>query len=121
MRDPETALVTIGLTELYRTQSDARPTRADDADEPTTQRRTETAPPIQRAAAQRDDYYDRLLRKTAEFDNYRKRIERERRELAGCGGRRSAAGAAAVVDDFERALKADAGAEASTPTARASS
>ena len=26
--------------------------------------------------------HDRLLRKTAEFDNYRKRIERERREQA---------------------------------------
>ena len=31
---------------------------------------------------ERDDLYDRLLRKTAEFDNYRKRIERERREQA---------------------------------------
>ena len=26
---------------------------------------------------QRDDFYDRLLRKTAEFDNYRKRTERD--------------------------------------------
>ena len=31
---------------------------------------------------ERDDYYDRLLRKTAEFDNYRKRSERARREQA---------------------------------------
>ena len=31
---------------------------------------------------QRDDYYDRLLRKTAEFDNYRKRTERERIQLS---------------------------------------
>ena len=31
---------------------------------------------------QRDEYYDRLLRKTAEFDNYRKRIERERQAQA---------------------------------------
>ena len=29
---------------------------------------------------ERDDYKDRWLRKGAEFDNYRKRIERERRE-----------------------------------------
>ena len=29
---------------------------------------------------QRDEYYDLLLRKTAEFDNYRKRVERERGE-----------------------------------------
>ena len=31
---------------------------------------------------ERDDYKDRWLRKSAEFDNYRKRIERERREQA---------------------------------------
>jgi len=29
---------------------------------------------------ERDDFKDRWLRKGAEFDNYRKRIERERRE-----------------------------------------
>ena len=27
---------------------------------------------------ERDDLYDRLLRKTAEFDNFRKRVERDR-------------------------------------------
>jgi molecular chaperone GrpE len=61
---------------------------------------------------ERDEYYDRLLRKTAEFDNYRKRVERERLGL-------SEAAAAAVieellplVDDLERALKADTGSEA---------
>jgi len=30
--------------------------------------------------AERDDLYDRLLRKQAEFDNYKKRVERERSE-----------------------------------------
>ena len=34
------------------------------------------------ARRERDDMYDRLLRKTAEFDNYRKRVERERRSLS---------------------------------------
>ena len=36
---------------------------------------------------ERDDYYDRLLRVTAEFDNYRKRTDRERRELSEAAGR----------------------------------
>ena len=31
---------------------------------------------------ERDELYDRLLRTTAEFDNFRKRTERERREFA---------------------------------------
>ena len=44
---------------------------------------------------ERDDLYDRLLRKTAEFDNYRKRVERERREQADQARRRSAPGAPA--------------------------
>ena len=30
---------------------------------------------------ERDELYDRLLRKTAEFDNFRKRVERERKEF----------------------------------------
>src|SRR3990172_1564225 len=31
-------------------------------------------------ARERNEYYDRLLRTTAEFDNYRKRLDRGRRE-----------------------------------------
>ena len=30
---------------------------------------------------ERDEFYDRLLRKTAEFDNFRKRVERDRKEM----------------------------------------
>ena len=45
-----------------------------------------TADPVDKGAAiadadelqrERDDFYERLLRKTAEFDNYRKRVERD--------------------------------------------
>src|SRR3970282_886870 len=35
---------------------------------------------------QRDQYYEQLLRKSAEFDNYRKRVERERQLLGDAGG-----------------------------------
>ena len=58
---------------------------------------------------ERDRFYDLLLRKTAEFDNYRKRIERERREHDRPRRRRPPARPAAVLDDLERALKVDAG------------
>jgi len=60
---------------------------------------------------QRDDYYDRLLRKAAEFDNYRKRVERERRELTETAAADLLTDLLAIVDDFERALQADAGAD----------
>jgi molecular chaperone GrpE len=57
---------------------------------------------------ERDELYDRLLRKTAEFDNYRKRIDRERREHADQAVTRLLEELLLVVDDFERALTVDA-------------
>ncbi|MBI2836055.1 MAG: nucleotide exchange factor GrpE [Acidobacteria bacterium] len=56
---------------------------------------------------QRDEYYDRLLRKTAEFDNYRKRIDRERRELQDRAAMTLIAEILPLVDDLERALEPD--------------
>lgn len=53
--------------------------------------------------------HDRLLRTAAEFDNYRKRTERERRELADRTVEAFLLDLVAVADDFERALGADAG------------
>jgi molecular chaperone GrpE len=60
---------------------------------------------------QRDDYYDRLLRKTADFDNYRKRIDRERVQLSEAAAADLLEELLPLVDDMERALKADAGSE----------
>lgn len=60
---------------------------------------------------ERDEYYDRLLRKTAEFDNYRKRVERERRELAEFAAVDLLQELLPLLDDFERALQAEAGSE----------
>ena len=62
--------------------------------------------------AERDDLYDRLLRKTAEFDNYRKRIERERREQADQAVVNLLQELLQVVDDFDLALEVEAGEEA---------
>jgi molecular chaperone GrpE len=61
---------------------------------------------------QRDDYYDRLLRKTAEFDNYRKRIDRDRQATSESLTAEVMRDLLPLVDDLERALKADAGSEA---------
>jgi molecular chaperone GrpE len=59
---------------------------------------------------ERDEYYDRLLRTTAEFDNYRKRVERERRDQAEQATTDLLQELLLVVDDFDRALTVDAGA-----------
>ena len=56
---------------------------------------------------QRDEYYDRLLRKTAEFDNYRKRIERERQAQAESAAADVLKELLPLIDDLERALKAE--------------
>src|SRR5438105_7149786 len=82
------------------------------ADEPMTD-----APDAPAAAAadpaelqrERDDFKDRWLRKSAEFDNYRKRVERERREHADQAVVDILQDLLAVVDDFDLALTVDAG------------
>ena len=58
---------------------------------------------------ERDEHYDRLLRKTAEFDNYRRRVERERREQADRAVVVLLEELLLVVDDFDLALTVDAG------------
>src|SRR5688572_26438795 len=61
---------------------------------------------------ERDDFYDRLLRKTAEFDNYRKRVERDRKETIEWAAADVLSDLLLVVDDFDRALAAEAPPEA---------
>ena len=82
-----------------------------------------TAPPQDAADAlatevtelrrERDELYDRLLRKTADFDNYRKRTDRERRDMVDLAAQDLLLELLPILDDFERALAADvpAGAE----------
>jgi molecular chaperone GrpE len=65
--------------------------------------------PVTDLQRERDDYYDRWVRKTAEFDNYRKRVERERREQVDQGIADLLEELLLVVDDFDRALTVDAG------------
>jgi molecular chaperone GrpE len=67
------------------------------------------APEVAELQRERDDFHDRWLRKSAEFDNYRKRVERERRERADHAVVDLIQALLLVVDDFDRALTVDAG------------
>jgi molecular chaperone GrpE len=58
---------------------------------------------------ERDDYQDRWMRKAAEFDNYRRRIERERRDQTEQAVVGLLQELLLIVDDFDRALTAEAG------------
>lgn len=55
---------------------------------------------------ERDDLKDRLLRMTAEFDNYRKRVDRERRELSEAASADLIRDLLPIIDDLERAMAA---------------
>ncbi len=71
----------------------------------------EGADPEARLTRERDEYKDLLLRKTAEFDNYRKRIDRDRQALTDSITAGVLEELLPLVDDLERALQADAGPE----------
>ena len=57
---------------------------------------------------ERDSLHDRLLRQAAEFDNYRKRVDRERKDLGQMAAIDFVQELLPVIDDFERALQTDA-------------
>ena len=52
---------------------------------------------------------DRLLRTAAEFDNYRKRVDRDRRDQADAAVASAVEDLLPIVDNLERALEAPAG------------
>ena len=73
----------------------------------------ETTPVAERADStgierQRDEYYDLLLRKQAEFDNYRKRVDRERQMVSEAAASSIIEELLPLMDDLERALKTEA-------------
>ena len=63
---------------------------------------------------ERDELYDRLLRKTAEFDNFRKRVERDRKDMIDWAAADVITDVLAIADDFDRALAAPAPPEANS-------
>jgi molecular chaperone GrpE len=88
--------------------ADTSPAATDPSDVADTATGVDTSDPADDIRRERDEYHDRLLRKTAEFDNYRKRIERERREQADQAVVDILQDVLLVVDDFDRALTVDA-------------
>ncbi len=60
---------------------------------------------IQALKEERDGLYDRLLRKQAEFENYKKRIERERSEFVQLASADLMRELLNVLDSFDRALQ----------------
>jgi molecular chaperone GrpE len=68
-----------------------------------------TTPEIEQIRAERDELRDMLLRRQAEFDNFRKRTERERSEYLQWAGMEAVKDLLPVLDDFERAMRVEGG------------
>ncbi len=73
---------------------------------PDTAPESEAPDPIESLQREKDTLQDRLLRTAAEFDNYRKRMERERRDLSEYAAAEVLKDLLPIVDNFERALQA---------------
>ena len=76
----------------------------------------ETIAALQR---ERDALKEQFLRAVADFDNYRKRIERERRELSEYAAADVMLDLLPILDNFERALQASAAAPGASAFAKA--
>ena len=69
----------------------------------------EDGDPAAGAARERDAYRDQLLRARADFDNYRKRVERDRALMIARAAEDAIRDLLPIIDDLERALAADPG------------
>src|SRR5262245_44191023 len=58
-------------------------------------------------ANEKAELYDRLLRGQADFENFRRRVERERAEISEYATMEGARALLPVIDDFERALQTE--------------
>src|SRR5579871_4374130 len=57
--------------------------------------------------AEKADLTDRLLRRQAEFDNFRRRAEREKSDILEYANTETVRSILPILDDFERALKVE--------------
>ena len=60
-----------------------------------------------RLLEEKNDLQDRLLRRQAEFDNFRRRSERDRADVIEFAHTESVRAILPILDDFERALKVE--------------
>ena len=85
------------MTDDIRIEETDTPVEAAPASEPTE---------LEAVTRERDDYLDALRRLKAEFDNYRKRAQRDQESLVARAGERLVKELLPVLDDLGRALDA---------------
>jgi molecular chaperone GrpE len=60
-----------------------------------------------RLLEEKTELQDRLLRRQAEFDNFRRRVDREKADIVDYANTETLRAILPIVDDFERALKVE--------------
>jgi len=105
--EADTGTVELTASEVIESEDGPTVEETDEISEPGAREQT----PISKLQSQIDvlmseraSLYDKLLRRQAEFENYRKRVERERAELYQHGRDDVLLQFLPVVDNFERAL-----------------
>ncbi len=79
------------------------------ADEATDEQSAANADLLAQLTEEKNALQDRLLRIAAEFDNYRKRVDRDRRDQADAAVASAVEDLLPIVDNLERALEVPAG------------
>lgn len=74
------------------------------AEEPAAQESAELEKQLEALRTEKGEIYERLLRKQADFENFRKRIEKEKREFMAYSLQEFVLELLPILDNFERAL-----------------
>ena len=88
------------------TNSDASVNQEETASEDTEKKQEEDdslEAQLAKAQAQVEEYKDKYLRQLAEFDNYRRRVIKEKADLIKNGGEKVISAILPILDDFDRA------------------
>ena len=85
---------------------DTKETKAEQTCEETKDTKETAAEETKETAAEEKDLNDRLKRQMAEFDNFRKRTEKEKAQMFDMGARTIIEKILPVIDNFERGLAA---------------
>ena len=88
------------------TNSDASENQEETASEGTVKEQEEDdslEAQLAKAQAQVEEYKDKYLRQLAEFDNYRRRVIKEKADLIKNGGEKVISAILPILDDFDRA------------------
>ncbi|MDD6129578.1 MAG: nucleotide exchange factor GrpE [Prevotellaceae bacterium] len=93
------------LDEQQQPSAQEGPAQQTEEQEQPVQEEPTTEEQLEKAKEEIAELNDRLLRKIAEFDNYRKRTLKEKTELILNGGEKIITAILPVLDDMERALK----------------